>query len=31
MMEPDLNALMWELLPPFPAASPVLLKEIKRV
>lgn len=30
-MEPELNELMWELLPPFPAASAALLNEIKRV
>ncbi len=30
-MEPELNKLLWELLPPFPAASAALLKEIKLV
>lgn len=30
-MEQELNELMWELLPPFPAASAVLLEELKRV
>lgn len=30
-MEPELNQLMWELLPPFPAASAALLEELKRV
>lgn len=30
-MGPGLNELMWELLPPFPAASAALLEEIKRV
>lgn len=30
-MEPELNELMWELLPPFPTASAALLEEIKMV
>ena len=30
-MEPGLNELMWELPPPFPAASAALLEELKRV
>lgn len=30
-VEPELNELMWELLPPFPAASAALLEELKRV
>ena len=30
-MEPELNELMWELLPPFTAASAALLEEIKRI